>query len=158
MAGENGTGIRFTFAAVVAFTGKATLDRRVLVAPEGFRCPTLALPLPVYTRGERDGSSASVLVGRIDEAYVVDGRVIVFGHLNTDKTAREWADRLAAGTHFLEIDLTHVQAEYLNEPLSESTPDIASAIHIVCWTLAAAFIGEHPYWDLPPVQIEEMVR
>jgi hypothetical protein len=160
MAGENMTGVRFTFAAVVAFTGKpASGGQMMLIAPEGFRCPTLALPLPVFG-WESEGNA--VQVGGIEEAYVVDGRVIVFGHLGTGPVARRSADRLVTGTHFLKIDLTHVQTEYLNEPLSESTPDIAGAVHIVCWTLASAFITSfadaRPVWDLPPVQIEEMIR
>jgi hypothetical protein len=160
MAEEYGTGLRIVFAAVVAFTGKRTSDGRVIVAPEGFHCPTRALPLPVVGWIDAAGGYlARVQVGRINEAYVIDGRIIVFGHLETTPEAKPFVDQLITGTHVLEIDLVDVQAEIMNQPVSEDEFLGASAdCHLVSWSLAAAHIGDRPSWDLPRVQVEELTR
>jgi hypothetical protein len=148
MAGENETGTRTVFAAVVAFTGKPTADRRVIVAPEGFRCPARSYPLPVYGWAPFTGElNIAVQVGRIDEAYVIDGRVIVFGHLSLDDETRPFVDQLAAGTHVLEIDLGDVGMEHNAETATTT---------MLTWSLAAVHIGDRPCWNLPPVQIETL--
>lgn len=159
MAEENGTGLRTVFAAVVAFTGRRTADGRVIVAPEGFRCPSRALPLPVMGWPDVAGESPD-RVGRINEAYVIDGRIIVFGHLDTTPEAKPFVDRLKDGTHVLEIDLSDCQFEIANRPVDEGDwpVDIGTDIKVVSWALAAAHIGDKPSWDLPPVQIEELTR
>jgi hypothetical protein len=160
MAEETGTGLRIVFAAVVAYTGRRTADGRVIVAPEGFRCPARALPLPIYGVTLPGGEyPAREIVGRINEAYVIDGRIIVFGHLDTTPVAKPFVDRLKDGTDFLEIDLSDVQAEMMNLPVEQNEWAGASAdCHLVRWSLAAAHVGDHPCWDLPRVQVEELTR
>ncbi len=154
MAGESGTGPRIVFAAVVAFCGKRTADGRTIVAPEGFRCPVRALPVPVF--GWEEPRNA-VQVGQINEAYVIDNRITVFGHMSTGPVARTCAGRLSAGTHFLEIDMDHIQYETMNQSVTE-TGEVSADLQLVSWRLTSAFVGDRPCWDLPPVQIEELTR
>lgn len=160
MAEETGSGLRIVFAAVVAYTGRRTADGRVIVAPEGFRCPARALPLPILGwADEGTDHPYAVPVGRINEAYVIDGRMIVFGHFNTTDVAKPFVDRLRDGTDVLEIDLSDVQAEMMNLPVEENEWAGASAdCHLVRWSLAAAHVGNRPSWDLPRVQVEELTR
>lgn len=161
MAEETGTGLRIVFAAVVAFTGRRTADGRVIVAPEGFHCPTRSLPLPIIGWADEDTDDPhTVTVGRINEAYVIDGRIIVFGHMESTPTAKPFVDQLTTGTHVLEIDLADCQFEFNNTPIAENDweDDVAANIHVVMWALAAAHIGNRPCWDLPRVQIEELTR
>jgi hypothetical protein len=129
--------IRIAFAAVVAITGKPCKDGRTLVTPEGFVCPSRPYPLPVYGRGS---NGRAVAVGHIETASIVDHRVIVFGHLFNTLEAVPFTHRLEAGTAWLEIDVDQWLAE---------TAEVE-------WMLAAAFVGDKPAWDLPPVQIEEL--
>jgi len=160
MAGETGTGNRIVFAAVVAFTGRRTPDGRVIEPPEGFRCPTAKLPLPVYGWEPDDhGNMFAVRVGQIDEAYVIENRMTVFGHMDFTELGRKYAALLNEGSHFLEIDLDDIQYEmdgiaWTRKPgeIVTSSPDMK----ITSWRLAAAHIGTSPSWDLPPVQIEEL--
>ncbi len=155
-------GNRIVFAAVVAFTGKRTPDGRVLTAPEGFRCPARAFPLPVFGwQPFTDGIQIAVQAGVIEEAYVVAGRIITFGRLDTAPEFTPFVQQLRDGTHRLEIDLTNVQMEMSGRPVGEGVWEIEGAmsadLHLVSWRLAAAHIGDKPSWDLPPVQIEDLI-
>jgi hypothetical protein len=158
MAEENATGARTVFAAVVAFTGKRTPDGRVIVAPEGFRCPASEdIPVMGWTE-EPSGVRFAVRIGKISEAYVIDGRITVFGHLDQTPRARKFTALLADGSHRLEIDFDHVTMEFMNEVVGAEELPVAGDVHMVNWRLRAAFVGDKPCWDLPPVQIEEMTR
>lgn len=152
-------GARTVFVAVVAFTGQRTQDGRVVVAPDGFRCPTRALPLPVLGWMDDGELTWTVNVGMIEEAYVVDRRIVVFGRLDTDPRAQPFVRQLKDGTHRLKIGFSDMQFELLGSPVPEGEwEDEASAdLMMVGWSLSAAFVSDHPAWDLPPVQIEDML-
>jgi len=158
MMGENGTGPRTVFAAVVAFTGKRTQDGRVIIAPEGFRCP-VSEDIPVMGWVEEpSGVRLAVRIGKINEAYVIDGRITVFGHLDQTPRARKFTALMADGSHGLEVDFDHVTMEFMNEVVGAEDLPVTGDVHMVSWRLRAAFVGDRPCWVLPPVQIEEITR
>lgn len=158
MAGENATGARTVFAAVVALIGKPTKDGRILAAPEGFLCPVKEFPLPVlWTPPNHHGEvTPTKTVGKIENAYVIDNRLITFGHLFRTEEGAFIASQLAEGSRQLEIDIDSGKGMFDLEPDFLETG--AGEITFTEWRLRSAWIGSNPCWDLPPVQIEEMTR
>lgn len=151
---------RIVFAAVVAYTEKISKDGRMLAAPEGFMCPVRQLPVPVlWTPPNRDGKARpSCRIGEIESAYVVDRRVITFGHLDDTEEIRQGVvPLLQSGAWFLEIDMDAGDIQYGLDPLlPEQGP--TGPVVFKSWKLLAAWIGDHPCWDLPHVQVEEITR
>lgn len=154
---------RIVFAAVVAFTGKATKDGRILFTPEGFACPVRKLPLPVlWTPPNRNGAPRQTIpVGRIEQAYVIDHRLITFGHLDDTEEIRESVvPVLQDGSRFLEIDIVSDSVDYSFTPETAEQEPTGQQEHTIFrkWKLSAAWIGSDPSWDLPRVQVEVITR
>lgn len=152
---------RIVFAAVVGYTDRETADHRILSTPESFRCPVdrrTGFPLPViWTPPNHHGKPRqSYPVGRIEEAYVVDRRIIVFGHLITTEEVRQGlVPMLAGGAWVLEIDIDSKDVSYDLDP-DPFVPEPVGPVLFTGWTLRAAHVGPGGVWDLPPVQIEEL--
>jgi hypothetical protein len=154
---------RIVFAAVVAFTEKITKDGRVLVTPEDFhvRPGSHGYPLPVMWTPPNHGGKPvqSVRVGVIEEAYVIDHRLITFGHIDESEHGRRVAELLDSGQWFLEIDIDSGSMTYDLDPMPapfEAVP--VGPVIFKDWRLRAAWVGTQPCWDLPSVQIQEITR
>lgn len=151
---------RIVFTAIVAYTGRTTLDNRMLRAPEG---PVVhrPYPLPVFGwTGARtpENPGQPVHVGSIESTAVCDNRLITFGRMFTSPEARPFVERLASGTSWLEIDVDRVTTDPPLDARSGAVDVLATEIALMefaAWRLTSAYIGESPAWDLPPVQIEE---
>lgn len=153
---------RLVFAAVVAFTDRITKDGRILATPEGFVCPARALPAPVlWTPPNQSGQPVPTeQVGTIGEAFVIDHRLIVFGHLDESDRGREVFRMLDEGSRFLEIDIDSGDMLYDLDPLGDNlylTKPVGPVI-FKSWKLTGAWVGSEPCWDLPRVQVEEITR
>lgn len=150
---------RIVFAAIVAFTDKQTRDRRILATPKGFMCPARDLPLPVLWMppNHKGKAAASRPVGRIEQAYVIDKRLIIFGCLDQTEDGVHIASRFSEGSRQLEIDVISGHAVYDLDPATDPLfADPAGPITFTDWKLTCAWVGSSPCWDLPPVQIEEL--
>lgn len=154
---------RIVFAAVVAYTDRITKDGRILSTPEGFVCPVRQLPVPVlWTPPNHNGKPRQTIpVGRIEQANVIDHRVIVFGRLDETEEIRESVvPMLQDGSRLLEIDITSSEVDQFVEPLGED-PFLMNQVGPVIfksWKLSAAWVGTEQCWDLPRIQIEEITR
>lgn len=148
------------FAAVVAYTDKIAKDGRMLAGPEGFRCPVnLPFPLPVLwiPPNHRGVSVPMRNVGMIKEAFVVDHRVIVLGHLFREGDGPQLAGLLRGGSRFLEIDVDSGDMTYYLDPLMPELEQIpVGPVIFTKWKLRCAWVGTSPCWDLPPAQFEEI--
>jgi hypothetical protein len=152
---------RIVFAAVVAFTDKVTRDGRMLVTPESFRAPVvLGRELPVlWTPPNQNGRAMPTLnAGMIEQAYVVDKRVIAFGHLHETTAVKTMVvPMLQSGARFLEIDVDSGDMQYdLQSTVLDPVP--VGPVIFKSWKLRAAWVGPTPAWDLPLVQVEEITR
>jgi hypothetical protein len=149
---------RIVFAAVVAFTEKITRDGRILTTPEDFHVLTgSALPI-LWTPPNHGGVPVpTVRVGLIEKAYVVDHRLITFGHIDETENGRRVADLLGTGQWFLEIDIDPGDATYFAEPSFDEIRTVGPVI-FQTWRLRAAYVGTEPCWALPKVQIQEITR
>lgn len=149
---------RIVFAAIVALIGTPTKDGRTLAAPEGFMCPVRELPLPVlWTPPNHFGEVIPTrTVGKIEQAYVIDKRLIVFGHIFRIPEGEYIANQLAAGSRQLEIDIDSGKGMFDLEPDFLETG--AGEVTFTDWRLRSAWVGSNPCWNLPPVQIEEITR
>jgi hypothetical protein len=150
---------RIVFAAVSAFTDKITKDGRILATPEDFHV-LIGSALPILLTRPKVPQDATVRVGLIEKAYVVDRRLIVFGHLDETEHGREVMDLFASGRWFLEIDIDSGDMTYDLEPFpgSYGEPVPVGPVIFKNWKLRAAHVGTEPCWDLPPVQIQEITR
>jgi len=155
---------RTVFAAVVAFTERLTKDGRILATPDDFHVSagTHGYPLPImWTPPNHGGKPVPTLrVGLIEEAYIVDRRLITFGHIDRTERGNEVTALLGSGTWFLEIDIDSGDMKYDLDPLSASLGEAVPVGPVIFhgWKLRAAWVGTQPCWDLPPVQIQEITR
>jgi len=142
---------RLVFAAVIAFTDVPSADGRVLVTPPGFICPARDYPLPVFGR-DPEPNSMAWRIGSIEDASVVDHRLIVFGRFDTSALAKTFVDQLADGTHRLEIDADITEYEQSAAVTGMPVPSRRA----IRWALRSVSVGDHPAWDLPVTQMEEL--
>jgi hypothetical protein len=136
---------RIVFIAIVGRIGVPTNDGRVLEDQDVL--DHRPYPLPVFGRWEGNGFHRPQ-IGVIESAAVVDRRLIVFGRMFTGIEAAPYVERLALGQAWLEIDLSYGSWE--------TGP--GQPYRFTQWSLTAAAVGDHPCWDLPPVQIEELTN
>jgi hypothetical protein len=151
---------RIVFAAVVAFTDKVTRDGRIMATPENFDVLTGG-PVPVmWTPANHGGVPVpTIRIGLIEKAYVVDHRLIAFGHLDETEHGRQAMELLSSGRWFLEIDIDSGDMTYDLDPLLPELEQIpVGPVIFKNWKLRAAWVGTGPCWDLPPVQIQEITR
>ena len=132
--------------AVIAFTGTPTSDGRMLAANIDLTFRSFPLPL-MWTKQNAGGHIDAYTVGVIEDASLVDGKVIASGYMLNSAEADEACDQIAHGVTGPSVDLaaaewmlTNIDGEELTEDMLADMPN-DSAMDLYQTITKAELIG-----------------